>query len=69
MLSESRRLVRADKRRMIAVAPEPAGRKRTALVEPVRECCVSAKGLSEPGEWHVKCNLSGTAGMYIYSSH
>ncbi len=48
----------------VFVASEPKGRKRTALVEPFRDCCVKAYGLIDPESGSQGCNLSGTAGVY-----
>lgn len=48
------------------VASEPGGRKRTQ-VDPPRDCCVNAYGLSDP-EGRLLCrNLSGTAGKLLVS--
>jgi len=48
------------------VASEPGGRKRVQ-VDPPRDCCVNAYGLSDP-EGRLLCrNLSGTAGKLLVS--
>ena len=48
------------------VASEPGGRKRMQ-VDPLRDCCVNAYGLSDP-EGRLLCrNLSGTAGKLLVS--
>ncbi len=54
--------------KLVFVASEPEGRTQVSLsVEPSRDCCVNAWGLSDPDKWRNLRNLSGTAGE-IHSS-
>ena len=48
------------------VASEPGGRKHMQ-VDPLRDCCVNAYGLSDPEGRLLRRNLSGTAGKLLVS--